>query len=285
MGLALKDVSFVYQPGTPLAREVLQEIDLEIREGEVLCLLGRTGSGKSTLLQVAAGILQPSRGRVLLDGVAVTGKREGHLLLREAVGVLLQSSEAQLFAETVERDISFGLRHLGLSRPEKARRVAEAMRQVGLEPARYATLSPFGLSEGEMRRVALAGVLVRRPRLLLLDEPFSGLDGAGREELFRILLELRKKGAGILLVTHEWEEVDLLADRAVVLSSGRIHLEGTKESVLSDVEGLLSAGLQPPPRLEVLYRLRQRIPNLPAYTRHAAETAEAISLSLSGGET
>ncbi len=282
MGLALRDVHFVYQPGTPVSREVLRGVDLEIREGEILCLLGRAGSGKSTLLLVAAGLLRPSRGQVLLDGKPVE-KASDLLALREAVGVLLQSSEDQLFAETVERDVSFSLRNLDLPYHELRLRTERALWEAGLDPALYSELSPFGLSQGEMRRVALAGVLIRRTRLLLLDEPFSGLDGKGRRDLLRLLKELREDGAGILVITHDWEEVEMLADRAAVLSSGCILLEGDKRRVLSGAEDLLSAGLQPPPRAELLRRLRRTFPDLPAYTGDPRETVEALARHLPGG--
>ncbi len=280
MGLALRDVRFSYQPGTPLAREVLRGVDLELREGEIVCLLGPSGCGKSTLLLLAAGLLVPQGGSLLLDGKPCSGSSRSRL--REEVGLLFQSPEDQLFADTVERDVAFGLRRLSLSPAEVRKRVSGALLSVGLEPSLYSSLSPFGLSRGEMRRVALAGVLVRDPRLLLLDEPFSGLDGEGRERLSAMLLELRRAGKGVLLVTHEWEEVDLLADRAAVLFGGRILMEGDKERVLGDRDGLLRCGLEPPPRVELLHRLRCGHPSLPAYTRDAKEAAEAVDLLLRG---
>ena len=283
MGLALKDVHFAYHPGTPLAREVLRGVDLEIREGEILSLLGPSGCGKSTLLLVAAGLLAPQKGTLLLDGVPCGGKGNSRARLREAVGILFQSPEDQLFAETVEADVAFGLRRSSLPPREVRERTARALSSVGLEPSLYSSLSPFGLSRGEMRRVALAGVMVREPRFLLLDEPFSGLDGEGRERLALLLHQLRGSGAGILLVTHEWEEVDLLADRAAVLHQGRLVLEGEKESVLGDREGLRRAGLEPPPRVELLHLLRARYPSLPTFVRNAEEAAERIDAAMRGG--
>lgn len=274
MGLALKGVRFAYHPGSPLFREVLHDVDLEIRDGEIISLLGPSGSGKSTLILVAAGLLSPLEGTLLLDGECV---REDRSRLREAVGVLLQSPETQLFAETVEADVGFGPRRAGLGPREVKDRSAWALRSVGLEPSLYSPFSPFELSQGEMRRVALAGVVARKPRFLLLDEPFSGLDGEVRERVASLLRELREGGAGILFVTHEWEEVDLLADRAAVLSGGRLLLRGAKEAVLGDPQGLRRAGLEPPPRLEILHRLRSRYPELPSYVRDAEEAAARIS--------
>lgn len=279
----MKDVHFTYYAGTPLAREVLRGVDLEIREGEILSLLGPSGCGKSTLLLVASGLLAPRKGALFLDGMPCGGREDFRARLREAVGILFQSPEDQLFAETVEADVAFGLRRSSLPRREARERTARALRSVGLEPSHYSPLPPFALSRGEMRRVALAGVLVREPRFLLLDEPFSGLDGEGRERLALLLHRLRSSGAGILLVTHEWEEVDLLADRAAVLHEGRLILEGEKESVLGDREGLRRAGLEPPPRVELLHLLRAGYPSLPAYVRNAEEAAERIDAVMRGG--
>lgn len=276
MCLELRGVRFTYLPGTPMAREVLRGVDLELREGELLCLMGRTGAGKSTILQVASGLLAPSGGRVLLDGERVDTSHKPRQALRGAVGTLLQSSSSQLFAETVEKDVSFGLRVLSLSSSETRARAHEALRLVGLDPSAYSDRSPFSLSEGEMRRVALAGVLVTSPRFLLLDEPFSGLDGRGREGLAAILGSLRHRGTGILMVTHDWEEVAPLADRVAVLLEGRIAICDDTEAVLSDVEGLNRAGLRPPPLAVVLHELRARGFALPDAILDAREAAEAI---------
>ncbi len=278
----MRDVHFTYHPGTPIAREVLRGVDLEIREGEILSLLGPSGCGKSTLLLVAAGLLPPQRGTLLLDGKPCGGTQTAHAPLRERVGLLLQSPEDQLFADTVEADVAFGLRRAALSPREVREKTAESLRSVGMEPSLYSPLSPFALSRGEMRRVALAGVLVREPRFLLLDEPFSGLDGEGREKLASLLRDLRGNGTGILFVTHEWEEVDLLADRAAVLFEGRLLLEGEKKKVLGDREGLLRAGLEPPPRVELLHRLRARYPSLPPYADDAREAAEKVDILMRG---
>ncbi len=277
MCLVLKDVRFAYLPGTSMAREVLRGVDLEIREGEILCLLGRTGAGKSTLLQVTSGLLAPTAGDVLVDGRRWGASRRIHAELRGSLGVLLQSSASQLFAETVEKDISFGLRGLSLPPRELNARVEEALRLVGLDPRLFARLSPFALSEGEMRRVALAGVLVTRPRFLLLDEPFSGLDGLGREALGEILGSLRGGGTGILMVTHDWEEVETLADRVAVLAEGRIAACAAKDEVLADVEGLLRAGLRPPPLAEFLHELRGRGFALPRVALEPRRAAEAVA--------
>ena len=282
MGLELRGVGFTYLPGTPLAREVLHAVDLDLHPGEILCVMGSSGAGKSTLIQVISGLLSPGCGVITLDGRRVDGSRGGLRALRNAVGVLLQSSHRQLFAETVERDVAFGPRNRGLSGEELARRVREALEEVGLDPDLYSSVSPFSLSEGEMRRAALAGVLAMRPRFLLLDEPSSGLDPPGQENLHRVLGSLRGQGAGILLVTHEWEEVELLADRVVLLSRGRIAAEGSKEDVLTACDEQRAAGLRPPPLVALLAELRRKGLDLPPYLSSPAEAASLIAAAMGG---
>jgi energy-coupling factor transport system ATP-binding protein len=279
VGVTLKGVGFTYLPGTPMAREVLSSIDLELRAGEILCLMGRTGAGKSTLIHVMSGLLGATCGEIVLDGER-TGGRAGARALSNAAGVLLQSSQRQLFAETVEKDVAFGPRNQGHSGEKLARRVRESLVAVGLDPEAYSPRSPFSLSEGEMRRAALAGVLAMQPRFLLMDEPSSGLDLPGREQLYSTLKELRGRSVGILLVTHDWEEVELLADRVAVLSQGRILLEGEKEEVLTAVEELDSAGLRPPALVTVLDELRRLGLDLPLCLPSPGEAAAIIAKAL-----
>ncbi len=279
MGIALKQVGFTYLPGTPMAWEVLSSIDLELREGEILCLMGRTGAGKSTLLGVISGLQELTGGEILLDGKRLEG-RSGGRALRDAVGMLFQSSERQLFAETVGKDVAFGPRNQGKSGAELERSVHESLAAVGLDPEAYYSRSPVSLSAGEMRRAALAGVLAMRPRYLLLDEPSSGLDLPGRERLYLALEELRDGGVGVLVVTHDWEEVELLADRVAVLSQGRILLEGAKEDVLTAAVGLGTAGLRPPSLVAVLAELRRLGLDLPPYIPSPTEAAAAITRAL-----
>lgn len=282
MGIALKNVGFTYLPGTPMAREVLSSIDLELGEGEILCLTGRTGAGKSTLVHIMCGLLRATCGEITLDGRGLEG-RDGMRALKSAAGVLMQSPERQLFAETVEKDVAFGPRNRGRRGEGLAEVVREALAAAGLEPDAYAPRSPFSLSGGEMRRAALAGVLAMQPRYLLLDEPSSGLDLPGRELLYRALERQRGRGMGVLLVTHDWEEVELLADRVIVLSHGRIPLQGEKEEVLSAAAELEAAGLQPPDLVAVLSALRRRGLDLPRCLPSVEEAAGLIREALRGG--
>ncbi len=282
MGITLKDTGFTYLPGTPMAREVLSSIDLELRKGEILCLAGRTGAGKSTLVHVMCGLLRATRGTISLDGERLEG-RSGARALKEAAAILLQSPEKQLFAETVEKDVAFGPRNRGWRGDELAAVVSESLTAVGLDPETYSSRSPFSLSEGEMRRAALAGVLAMRPAYLFMDEPSSGLDMPGREHLYCILSELRARGIGVLLVTHDWEEMGLLADRVAVLSRGRISLQGEKEMVLTAVGELEAAGLRPPALVAVFEELRLCGLDLPHGIHSPSEAASLIRDALGRG--
>lgn len=281
MGISLSGVGFTYLPGTPMSREVLSSVDLQLDAGEILCLAGRTGAGKSTLVQVMCGLLQASCGRVMLDGQDAAG-RSGMQGLRNATGVLLQSSQQQLFAETVQKDVAFGPRNRGQRGEGLAASVREALTSVGMDPAVFSGRSPFSLSGGEMRRAALAGVLAMRPRYLLLDEPSCGLDLPGRELLYRVLEKQRAHGVGILLVSHDWEEIELLADRVALLSQGVIPLAGTKEKVLTSVDDLAAAGMQPPALVTVLAELRKRGLDLPHILPSPAEAAALICEAMGG---
>jgi len=283
VGITLENIGFTYLPDTPMSREVLTSISIELRGGEVLCLVGKTGAGKSTLVNIMCGIQRPTCGVIALEG-EIVDVRTGMRALQGAVGVLLQSSQKQLFAETVEKDVSFGPRNLGLRGEELEVAVREALTLAGLDPQAYSPRSPFSLSDGEMRRAALAGVLAMRPRYLLLDEPSSGLDLPGREQLYRALQEQREQGVGVLLVTHDWEEVELLADRVAVLSDGHIQLQGEKEAVLTAVEELEAAGLQPPSLVAVIAELRRRGVDLPCCLPSPGEAAALICAALGKAE-
>ncbi len=282
MGIRLEGVGFTYLPGTPMAREALEGIDLTLREGERVCLMGASGSGKTTLLCLVAGLYPPARGRVLLDGSRVDHSPSGLRRLREVVGILFQSPRRQLFAETVERDVAFGPRNRGLRGPLLAARAREAMKAAGLDPEEYSNRSPFTLSDGEMRLAALAGVLAMEPRYLLLDEPTAGLDPRGRHRLRRLIREMSERGAGVLVATHDWEEAEELADRVEVMAEGRIARSGDVESVAADYAVLRRAGLAPPPVPHLLALLRGKGLGVPERAASPGEAAESIKRAMEG---
>lgn len=255
MQITLEKVTHTYQAGSPFQSTAIRDIDLTVGQGEFLALIGPTGSGKSTLAQHLNGLLRPTEGRVLLDGQDIHQKGFSKKELRQKVGLLFQYPEHQLFEETVEKDIAFGPKNLGLSETEIAARVAEAMGQVGL-PQEKKGQSPFELSGGQMRRVALAGVLAMRPQMLVLDEPAAGLDPQSRQDMLELIRGLHEKGITIVMVSHSMDDVAQYATRAVVLEKGAIVMNGTPESIFADAERLTAMGLDVPAvcRLGMLLR-------------------------------
>ncbi len=268
-------------PGTPLEREALREVTLEVRPGEVVGVLGSVGSGKTTLLRLLKGILEPTSGEVTLDGEAVRGPR-GVTKLRAATGLVMQEPELHLFAATVEEDLCFGPRNLGLGREEARQRAREAMESVGLSFDEMRSRNPLSLSMGEQRKVALAGVLAMRPACLLLDEMTSGLDGEGKRRLRLIIEGIRDEGRAAVLVTHDFEELGGLADRVAVLAEGRLLACGPSRSILEDPELLRKAGYGLPPLLELRLLLKERGLDIEWGTGDAEELADRIAGALGG---
>ena len=227
MSIELEHVSFTYSKGTPYEKEVLHDISLTIEKGEFVAIIGHTGSGKSTLIQHLNGLLHPTKGKALLDGTDLSGKTKEARAARGKVGMVCQYPEHQLFAETVYEDVAFGPRNLGLTEDEVEQRVREALQFVGLDYDALAQRSPFNRSGGQMRRVAIAGVVSMKPDYLILDEPSAGLDPGARRDVFREILSLYKKqGIGIIMVTHSMEDALQFANRLLVVYDGRIIMDG-----------------------------------------------------------
>ncbi len=257
LSIILQDVDFTYLPGTPLEERALREVCLEVFPGEVLGVLGSAGSGKTTLLRLLKGILEPARGEIVLEGERLEGTR-GLARLRDAAGLVMQDPELHLFAATVEEDVCFGPRNRGMSREAAREEAAAAMDKVGLSFSEMRRRNPLALSVGEQRKVALAGVLAMRPRYLLLDEMSSGLDGDGRRRLRRIILDWKEEGNAVVLVTHDFEEMQGVADRVAVMADGTVLGCGPARGVLQDAGLLGRAGYGLPPLLELELRLRER---------------------------
>lgn len=227
MSMELEHVSFTYSKGTPYEKEVLHNISLTIEKSDFTAIIGHTGSGKSTLIQNLNGLLHPTAGRALIEGTDLAGKSPEARAARSKVGMVFQYPEHQLFAETVYEDVAFGPRNLGLGEDEVERRVREAMAFVGLDYEALARRSPFNLSGGQMRRVAIAGVVSMQPEYLILDEPSAGLDPGARRDVFREILELyRKRKMGMIMVTHSMEDALQFATRLIVINDGRVFLDG-----------------------------------------------------------
>ncbi len=256
--LACEDLAHTYLAGTPLASVALRGVTLQIRRGEAVGLLGPTGSGKSTLAQHFAGLLRPTSGRVLIDGVEIYGRDADLRRVRRRIGLVFQYPEHQLFEQTVFDDVAFGPRNLGLDPDEVTERVHWAMRLVGLDPERFARRSPFSLSGGEMRRAAIAGVLAMRPEILILDEPTAGLDPRGRRELIDLVRHLRQaqEDLTLLLISHSMEDVARLCERVVVLHQGQVFLDSPVRVAFAQAERLRGIGLDVPRVTDLLIRLR-----------------------------
>ena len=251
-------LTHIYGAGTPFERRALDSIDLELCEGEFVGLIGHTGSGKSTLIQHLNGLLKPSSGRVLLDGKDIWEKDSDIRQVRFKVGLVFQYPEYQLFEETVAKDIAFGPRNMGLSEEEIDERVREAAAFVGIDEESLEK-SPFELSGGQKRRVAIAGVIAMRPEVLILDEPTAGLDPRGRNEILGRIQEYhRATNAVVVLVTHSMEEAARYADRIIVLDDNGIHCSGTPAEVFARAGELEEIGLDIPMVTKVFRELKKR---------------------------
>ncbi len=282
MPITLEKVSHTYQAGSPFQSTALHEIDLTIEDGELLALIGHTGSGKSTLAQHLNGLLQPTSGRVLVDGQDINQKDHNKRALRFQVGLVFQYPEYQLFEETVAKDIGFGPRNMGLSQQEIDDRVHEAMNMLGLPYDEIAEKSPFELSGGQMRRVALAGVLAMRPRVLVLDEPTAGLDPRARDFLLNDVARLHADGTTVVMISHSMDDVARLATRIAVLEKGALDMVGSPREVFSQVERLNAMGLDVPQASKLRWMLEKEGLVLPeCYLLD--DLADALQAALKGG--
>lgn len=251
-------VTYVYGRGTPLEVQALTDVSLVIGAGEFVGIIGATGSGKSTLVQHFNGLLKPTSGRVQIDDVDIHARHADRRRIRQQIGLLFQYPEQQLFEETVIEDVAFGPRNLGLPEAEALARARAALEQVGLPPDRFGPRSPFGLSGGEMRRAAIAGVLAMEPRMLILDEPTAGLDPQGRHDLMDHIRRLHAgRGLTVVLVTHSMDAVAQLCRRLLVLQDGRLVADGPTRAVFTDILRL-DAGLGLPQVTQLAGRLRER---------------------------
>ncbi len=256
MLIQVENLVHVYASGTPLAHAALRGVSLEIEPGERVGIVGCTGSGKSTLVQHLAGLLKPTSGRALLDGIAAHARSSA--AQRRQLAIAFQYPEHQIFEHTVLREVAFGPRNLGLGKDEIAARVAWALEMVGLDIEEMGERVPFTLSGGEMRRVALAGVLAMRPEVLILDEPTAGLDPQGRRELLAQVRRWQEEvGMTLILVSHDLDELARVVERVVLLDDGQVVADGPARQVLSDGSLLRAAGLDVPQPAALLQMLRE----------------------------
>lgn len=281
MSIEVNQVTYTYMPQTAFERTALSKITLTIEEGVLTAIAGHTGSGKSTLVQHLNGILHPTQGSVMVDGQDLAAKDKIAITARRRVGMVFQYPEHQLFEETVEEDIAFGPKNLGLSAEEIARRVRRAMELVRLDYDTYRERSPFQLSGGQKRRAAIAGVLAMEPKYLVLDEPTAGLDPRGRDDLLQRIVRLhREKKMTVIFVSHNMDDIARLADRVIFMHEGRVLLDAPPREAFQEKSALGTAGLEEPETVTLLEKLQQRglAVNTDAFT--AEETAQRIIRAL-----
>ncbi|BAL83858.1 putative cobalt ABC transporter ATP-binding protein CbiO [Selenomonas ruminantium subsp. lactilytica TAM6421] len=262
MSIELRNVKYIYMPKTPYERMALDDVTLTLEEGSFTAIAGHTGSGKSTLVQHLNGLLSPAAGEVLVDGVNINAKdKEGKIKAwhaRQQVGMVFQYAETQLFEETIAQDIAFGPQNQGLEENEVEERVRQAMELVGLDYHKFKDMSPFALSGGQMRRVAMAGVLAMRPKYLVLDEPAAGLDPRGRDELMAEIQRLHKKWKlTIVFVSHSMEDIAKMADKMVVMQGGKLRAAGSPMEIFAQDSMLKETGLEKPQIMQIMERLKQ----------------------------
>ena len=263
MPIEIKHLDHIYMPDSPFETKALDDVTLTIGDGEFVGLIGQTGSGKSTLVQHLNGLMKPDHGSVIVDGMDVSDKNTDLREIRRRVGLVFQYPEHQLFEETVRKDVSFGPRNLGCSEQEIEERVVKACHQVGLSDEKL-DMSPFDLSGGNKRRVAIAGVLAMRPRVLVLDEPTAGLDPRGRNELLELIRGLHEEeGNTIVMVSHSMDDISALAQRIIVMNEGRVAMDGTPREVFAHPQELVDMHLGVPAAAQLAMELRKRGYNLP----------------------
>ena len=284
MSIVIEHLNYVYMQGGPYETKALDDVSLTIHDGEFVGLIGHTGSGKSTLVQHLNGLILPTSGKITVDGMDLAEKGTDRRAIRRRVGLVFQYPENQLFEETVEKDIAFGPKNLGLDEAEIDRRVRTAMRRVALDYDALAQRSVFELSGGQMRRVAIAGVLAMEPQTLVLDEPCAGLDPKGREEILGLISDLhRESGATIVMVSHSMDDVAALAERVIVMNHGKVALDGAPREVFSRGEELRAIGLDVPQAVELAQKLREKGFDVPEGIYKIEEVRAAVEAIVGKG--
>jgi energy-coupling factor transport system ATP-binding protein len=259
MSIKIENLTHIYMPKSPFEKIALDNVSLDIEDGEFVALIGHTGSGKSTLIQHFNGLLEATSGKIIVDGINITEKKAKLTNIRKKVGLVFQYPEYQIFEETISKDIEFGPRNLGLSDEEIHNRVIKAMQMVGLDYEKDKDKSPFDLSGGQKRRVAIAGVVAMQPTILILDEPTAGLDPKGREDILDQISKLHKDyNMTVIIVSHSMEDVAKIAERIIVMNDGKIALQGTPAEVFKEVDMLEEIGLGVPQVTYLVRSLRKK---------------------------
>ena len=283
MPIVVEKLTHTYMPGSPFQATAIHDVSLTIEDGSFIGLIGHTGSGKSTLIQHLNGLLRPTSGRVLVDGKDLFAKDTDKREVRRKVGLVFQYPENQLFEETVAADIAFGPKNLGLSQAEIDERVRDACRQVQIDYETFRERSVFELSGGQMRRVAIAGVLAMQPGTLILDEPCAGLDPRGRDEILGLIRGLHEeRGTTVVMVSHSMDDVAALVGRVVVMNQGTIVMDGTPREIFMRGEELRAMGLDVPEAAQLAARLREKGFDVPEDAYLPGELLDAIKRIVGG---
>lgn len=279
-----ENVNYIYQQGMPFERQALYDVNIEIEDGSLVALIGHTGSGKSTLIQHFNALVKPTSGKIIINGIDVTAPKADLRLVRKTVGLVFQYPEHQLFEETVYKDIAFGPKNMGFSDEEIDKRVRESAALVGLKE-KHLTRSPFDLSGGQKRRVAIAGVLAMNPKVLILDEPTAGLDPKGRDEILATIKKLHEENKEmiIIFVSHSMEDVAKTAERVIVMNDGHVEMQGTVAEVFAQAEHLQKIGLNVPQVTLLTDKLRLADYDLPEHIYTVKYAADAIKKLIGGG--
>lgn len=281
MPIEVRNLTHIYSKGQPDEHRALDEISFTIEDGSFVGIIGHTGSGKSTLVQHLNGILRPTRGKIIVDGEDITAKHVSLTDVRKKVGLVFQYPEYQLFEETVAKDVAFGPKNLGLPEQQIDMRVRQAIELVGLDYDEVADMSPFDLSGGQKRRVAIAGVVAMQPKVLVLDEPTAGLDPKSHDDIFAMLDAMREKQQmTTILVSHNMDDVAANADKVLVIDEGKLAMEGTPAEVFSRGEELAALGLDLPSVTNILSKLRENGIDAATDTFDVKEAAAAIAAAL-----
>ena len=278
--IEVKNLTHIYNEGLPHESVAIDGVSFTIDDGEFVSIIGHTGSGKSTMLQHLNGLLKPKSGTIIIDGIDITDSKTGMLEIRKKVGLVFQYPEYQLFEETVAKDVAFGPANLGLEPEEIDARVRRSVELVGLDYDEIKNASPFELSGGQKRRVAMAGVLAMEPRVLVLDEPTAGLNPRAHRDILDMVGEIhRREKNTIILVSHNMNDVARLSDRILVMSGGKLEMNGTPQEIFSREEEVKSMGLALPDSMEILSRLRKAGMRIEGTAMTIGEAADLIAES------
>ena len=277
MSIKVENLKYVYSPGMPGETTALNDVSFDVDSGEIVGIIGHTGSGKSTLLQHLNGLLKPTSGSVYIDYVCITSSDIKMSDIRKKVGLVFQYPEYQLFEETVAKDVAFGPKNIGITGEELDKRVKEAIKLVGLDYDKIAKASPFELSGGMKRRVAIAGVIAMNPNIIILDEPTAGLDPKAHKEILALIKAIHTKtGKTIIFVSHNMSDIAEMSDKVLVIDKGEIALQGTPMEVFSHHEELEEMGLGVPPVMEIMKEISEEVPNLDVNILTIEEAASEI---------